>query len=95
MAKKHIVAKSHGKIAGEADVEWPNDLKEAIKMDGEAEVFNLYSQAKLIKERAKLYPKTPSAGSMSKKSVYEKMLAAGVDAATATQVSGYSPEQPA
>lgn len=89
---KTITAKSKGEVVGTKDVEWPSNLAEAVEMDTEAKVFDLYSQAKVVSERASLYPKTASAGSISKKSVYDKMIAAGVDESIALSVSGYNPD---
>jgi len=87
---KEIVAKSKGEVVGTATLDWPENLSEAVSMSDEATVFSLYSQALILSERAKLYPKAASAAKkIDKKEVYDSMIAAGIDDATARSVSKY------
>ena len=93
MKKETIIAKALGKECGRTEIDMPENLKEAIKVEGSEEgVFNHYIQQKRLAIRATLYPKVASAGSVSKKAVYEKMIAAGIKPDMATTISGYTPE---
>ena len=93
MKKETIVAKALGKECGRKEFDIPENLDEAIKLEnGKEGVFNLYIQAKKIVLRSSLYPKVASAGSVSKKAVYDRMIEAGIKKDIALQVSGYTPE---
>jgi len=92
MKTEIIVAKSKGEVVGEKEINIPESVKEAIGEYGEGKVLSYFVQHLKVAERATLYPKVASAGSVSRKKVYEDMVAAGVDEATASQISNYTPE---
>jgi hypothetical protein len=89
-----LTAKSKGEVVGSIEMNWPENLDEAVAMEegGADEVFKLYAEAKVIKERAKLYPKAAGKGPrISAKATYEKLVGAGVDPSVATEATGFDP----
>ena len=90
MRKELIVAKKNGQIAAQAEVDWPESLKEAVKLDGEETVLEYYWKGKKLAERSKLYPRNSKPRKLVKtEEVYRKLLAAGLDEAQAREISQY------
>lgn len=95
MAKElKITAKAKdGTVEGEQVFQVAENLKEAVKIDGEEEVFALYYKSKVIKLRANLYAKAPGTGRRSvRKEVYEKLIQAGMSVSEAERITGYTAE---
>lgn len=61
-----IEVKSKGEVVGTLEYEYPENLKEGIKMDGEEKVFALYSAQRKIKARDAERTKLTGGGGLPK-----------------------------
>ena len=84
-----VVAKEKGIEVGRGDFSFPENVSEAVDMFGDAKVFDTFIKAFTIECRAGLYTKKAATGGKVLKAVYEKLIASGIDAGLAAQVTGY------
>lgn len=92
MKEKNITAKRDGKECGTSTIQWPENLKEAIELDGKDMAFEFYAKGKLLHERAKLYP-SKGAKTVRRDEIYNKLIKNGLPEEAAIEISGYNPAE--
>ena len=88
---KKLEAKKEGKVVGSVELDWPDNLKEALELTSEVEVFKCYEKGRVLIERAKLYPNAGGGKTVAKKDIYDRLIAAGMPQETAVEISEYDP----
>ena len=73
MKEMTLVARKDKKECGRATIQWPENLKEALKLDGEDLTFEFYEKGKTLHERAKLYP-SKGAKTVRRDEIYQKLF---------------------
>lgn len=77
----------------EEEFDVPETISEAVDQYGDEEVYSCWYQQLIIRLQAGLRRPEGVGGKVGavKRDIYQKMLDAGIDPATASQISGYTP----